>query len=146
VFSTTKTGRHDIAEILLKVAINTKINKSINFWVIEVHTQGISNLFDETKEACKENETEIRKMKRENIAIKAKLSEMETDIRKFKNERQEMKESLLDLKCRSMKYNLVFTGLKETPYYNTEQKLCGFLGQCCYLPFYCRYFLCYRLN
>jgi hypothetical protein len=28
-----------------------------------------------------------------------------------------------------MKYNLVFTGLKETPYYNTEQKLCGFLGQ-----------------
>jgi hypothetical protein len=29
--STTKTGRHDIAEILLKVALNTKkINKSIN--------------------------------------------------------------------------------------------------------------------
>jgi hypothetical protein len=28
--STTKTGRHDIAEILLKVALNTIINKSIN--------------------------------------------------------------------------------------------------------------------
>jgi hypothetical protein len=28
--STTKTGRHDIAEILLKVALNTKINDSIN--------------------------------------------------------------------------------------------------------------------
>jgi len=28
--STTKTGRHDIAEILLKVALNTK--KSINQW------------------------------------------------------------------------------------------------------------------
>jgi hypothetical protein len=29
--STTKTGRHDIAEILLKVALNTKkINQSIN--------------------------------------------------------------------------------------------------------------------
>jgi len=27
--STTKTGRHDIAEILVKVALNT-INKSIN--------------------------------------------------------------------------------------------------------------------
>jgi hypothetical protein len=27
--STTKTGRHDIAEILLKVALNTKINQSI---------------------------------------------------------------------------------------------------------------------
>ncbi len=27
--STTKTGRHDIAEILLKLALNTKINQSI---------------------------------------------------------------------------------------------------------------------
>lgn len=40
-----------------------------------------------------------------------------------------MKESLLDLKCRSMKYNLVFTGLKETPYENTEENLRGFLGK-----------------
>ena len=31
--STTKTGRHDIAEILLKVALNT--NKSINQSIIE---------------------------------------------------------------------------------------------------------------
>jgi hypothetical protein len=29
--STTKTGRHDIAEILLKVALNTK-NQNINFF------------------------------------------------------------------------------------------------------------------
>jgi hypothetical protein len=28
--STTKTGRHDIAEILLKVALNTKISNQIN--------------------------------------------------------------------------------------------------------------------
>jgi hypothetical protein len=27
--STTKTGRHDIAEILLKVALNTKIEKLV---------------------------------------------------------------------------------------------------------------------
>ena len=98
---------------------------------IEVHTQGINNLFDEIKEACKckENDTEIMKMKRENIGVKAKLSEMETDIRKFKNERETMKELLLDLQCRSMKYNLLFTALKETPYENTEEKLRGFLGQ-----------------
>jgi len=40
-----------------------------------------------------------------------------------------MKESLLDLKCRSMKCNLVFTGLKETPYENTEENLRDFLGK-----------------
>jgi hypothetical protein len=32
--STTKTGRHDIAEILLKVALNT-INQSINHLFVD---------------------------------------------------------------------------------------------------------------
>jgi hypothetical protein len=68
-------------------------------------------------------------VKRENIAVKAKLSEMETYIKSLKNEREEMKESLLDIQCRSMKYNLVFTGLSETAYENTEEKLQDFLGQ-----------------
>jgi hypothetical protein len=31
--STTKTGRHDIAEILLKVALNTK-NQSVNQYLL----------------------------------------------------------------------------------------------------------------
>ena len=35
--STTKTGRHDIAEILLKVALNTK-NQSINQSIIHLFT------------------------------------------------------------------------------------------------------------
>jgi hypothetical protein len=33
--STTKTGRHDIAEILLKVALNTK-NQSINHHIFSL--------------------------------------------------------------------------------------------------------------
>jgi len=45
--STTKTGRHDIAEILLKVALNTK-NQSINLlwqlWIIVVCIPYIENL------------------------------------------------------------------------------------------------------
>ena len=44
-------------------------------------------------------------------------------INTLKNERDDMKESLLDLKCLSIKYNLVFTGLRETPHENTEEKL-----------------------
>jgi hypothetical protein len=38
-FSTTKTGHHDIAEILLKVALNAKKSKSI-------YTYEIKNLLD----------------------------------------------------------------------------------------------------
>ena len=33
--STTKTGRHDIAEILLKVALNTKIQIQIHIYMRE---------------------------------------------------------------------------------------------------------------
>jgi hypothetical protein len=35
VSSTTKTGRHDIAEILLKVALNTKIQIQIHSFIID---------------------------------------------------------------------------------------------------------------
>jgi hypothetical protein len=44
------------------------------------------------KEAFKENETEMMKVKRENIAVKSKLSVMETYIKTFKDEREKMKE------------------------------------------------------
>jgi hypothetical protein len=36
--STTKTSRHDIAEILLRVALSTK-NHPINYWMAESHLQ-----------------------------------------------------------------------------------------------------------
>jgi hypothetical protein len=33
-YYTTKTGRHDLAEILLKVALNTKNQSIIIYWLI----------------------------------------------------------------------------------------------------------------
>jgi hypothetical protein len=42
--STTKTGRHDIAEILLKVALNTK-NQSINQSINQSREGAFFNLF-----------------------------------------------------------------------------------------------------
>jgi len=41
VSSTTKTGRHDIAEILLKVALNTKQIKS-NLLTLSISDEGYS--------------------------------------------------------------------------------------------------------
>jgi hypothetical protein len=35
--STTKTGRHDIAEILLKVALNTKNSNSNSFYNVKLY-------------------------------------------------------------------------------------------------------------
>jgi hypothetical protein len=44
------------------------------------------------------------------------------NLNTLKNERDEMKESLLDLKCRSINYNLVLTGLRESPHEITEER------------------------
>jgi hypothetical protein len=41
--STTKTGRHDIAEILLKVALNTKIQIQIHSSLYDISPYYISN-------------------------------------------------------------------------------------------------------
>ena len=52
--STTKTGRHDIAEILLKVALNTKIQIQILFW-----TQSEDVCFgDQSEDVCLETQSE----------------------------------------------------------------------------------------
>ena len=45
------------------------------------------------------------------------------NLNTLKNERDERKESLLDLKCRSIKYNLVLTGVREKSHENTEETL-----------------------
>jgi hypothetical protein len=46
--STSKTGRHDIAEILLKVALNTKIKSNqIHLYLFACH---ISMFFSESNE------------------------------------------------------------------------------------------------
>jgi hypothetical protein len=48
--STTKTGRHDIAEILLKVALNTK-NQSINQSSIKKEKKKLSPSFSSSTES-----------------------------------------------------------------------------------------------
>jgi hypothetical protein len=41
--STSKTGRHDIAEILLKVALNTK-NSNSKYYLMKVYLKGVYNI------------------------------------------------------------------------------------------------------
>ena len=80
------------------------------------------------KEAFKENETEMMKVKRENIAVKSKLSVMETYIKTFKDEREKMKEWLLDIKCRWMKCNLVSYWFEGNTVWEYKRKTTRFLG------------------
>ena len=47
----------------------------------------------------------------------------------LRKEREELRNAITDLQCRSMKNNLIFSGLAENNNENTEQVLSGFICQ-----------------
>ena len=74
---------------------------------------------------------ECRKKNKENIQeITNAFSKLETDIKDVcscDKKIAELQEQITDLRCRSMKYNLIFSGLRYTPNENTEYVLRCFL-------------------
>ena len=76
---------------------------------------------------CSENSKQISVLDKENTSICTHIHSLQEEIKSFRLEREEMKETILDLRCRSMKNNLIFTGLVETRREDTEAKLREFL-------------------
>lgn len=46
---------------------------------------------------------------------------IETEIKKLMEENEELSDQITDLRCRSMKYNLIFSGIYENDHENTEE-------------------------
>jgi len=93
---------------------------------LEGNIQGVGNLFDNLKSESDKNRVDIKKF----------ASKLHNDIQDVKNEAAQcnckefvtdLNETVLDLKCRSMKNNLIFTGLHEVQNENTELLLRQFL-------------------
>ena len=70
---------------------------------LEGNIQGVSNLFDNLKVECKKVSTKLELVQ---ANISTKSCSCEEDI-------ESLKSTVLDLQCRSMKNNLIFTGLHE---------------------------------
>ena len=94
---------------------------------IESNIKGISNVFDEVNKCSKECKNKI-----DNISQKIILFENETKSEicqiKAENEHvQKLESTILDLQCRSMKNNLIFTGLSFSTNEDCEVKLRSFI-------------------
>ena len=94
----------------------------------ESSCQGVSNLFDQVEKQCKTNtrniihfDSRIKKLEEKPVVQPVIQPVVESE------EIKSLKESVLDLKCRSMKSNLIFTGLNRVQNEDTEDLLCGFL-------------------
>lgn len=103
----------------------TELNKKL--LECETSCQGVGNLFDEVEEQTKSNTRNI-------IHHDSRIKKLETfEKQPAQNQDQHideinrLKDSILDLQCRSMKNNLIFTGISYSKFENCEQKLRNFL-------------------
>jgi hypothetical protein len=66
------------------------------------------------------HKTEIDTLKRRFEEVVERTSIRREELREHRQEKENMKTDITDLKCRSMKNNLIFTGLFESPREYTE--------------------------
>ncbi|XP_021343224.1 uncharacterized protein LOC110443368 [Mizuhopecten yessoensis] len=87
-------------------------------------------MYDEVKNASKKQGDELQRLKRAvhtHTPIKGNFESLEKVVNELKSDKDELKRSVTDLRWRSMKNNLVFSGLLESPKENTESLLREFL-------------------
>jgi hypothetical protein len=87
----------------------------------------MSDLFEDVKHNCSSNKTEIDTLKRPFEEVVERTSIRREELREHRQEQENMKTDITDLKCRSMKNNLIFTGLFESPREYTEGILREFI-------------------
>ena len=89
--------------------------------------QGTGNLFDEVKSKTDTLMTEIGKMHKERKEFLERQDTMKEELDTLQRENGKLNERLIDMQCRSMKYNLIFSGIPESEYEDSEDKLRQFL-------------------
>jgi len=90
---------------------------------LEIHMQGNSNIIDGINKNVEKTTQEVKNIKREN----KKVTSLQEDINRLTEENAKLNDKLIDLRCRSMKYNLLFTGIKENEDEDCEIKLKDFI-------------------
>ena len=114
------------------------INCQAKITEVENSVQGVGNLFDNLKSDCDKNKTEVTKVGKKFDSLKPYCEKNKSEIAKVSDQLEALanqessnnqcncqghmktlQNSILDLQCRSMKNNLIFTGLYEVRDENT---------------------------
>ncbi|XP_021350871.1 uncharacterized protein LOC110448770 [Mizuhopecten yessoensis] len=98
---------------------------------LETSCTTISAMYDQVKTVSEKNKQELQKVKKSanKPANNEKVTYLEKSIHELMVDKDELTKSVTELKWRSMKDNLVFSGLYEEPNENTEAKLRSFLHE-----------------
>ena len=105
---------------------------------LEGNIQGVSNLLDNLKVECKKNKDQIttvskicdknqNDIKKVSTKLESVQANISTNSCNCEEDIESLKSTVFDLQCRSMKNNLIFTGLQEVNNECTEDLLRDFL-------------------
>ncbi|XP_062594817.1 uncharacterized protein LOC134256179 [Saccostrea cucullata] len=125
----------DVAKIKTKVTDLDSEIKNIHvrseFKDLESNVSSLGLVFDSVKDtaeaAKKQAESNKNDIKRAGHEYRAAQSQTERDIQLLNKENAEIRDSIIDLKARSMRDNLVFSGIPEQKGEDTEEVLQLFL-------------------
>lgn len=94
---------------------------------LEGSIEGISNVFDEVNNINKEYKAKLQNLSSKFIQLE-NATKFEIGKLRVENEKiEKLKSNILDLQCRSMKNNLIFSGLAYNKNENCEAKLRNFI-------------------
>lgn len=101
---------------------------------LERSVKFVSEKIDDFEKRNVDTQNSVRTVSREQVRqtdvineCKSAIAKLNCNLGSITKENKELKDSLTDLKCRSMKNNLVFSGLAENPEENTEALLREFI-------------------
>ncbi|XP_021368970.1 uncharacterized protein LOC110460413 [Mizuhopecten yessoensis] len=102
--------------------------------------KGLGNVFDSFNEKCQSSEQLTKNVRDQTIRLENQVKNVQEVFSKYKSEKEkelmevaerndEMAEQLTDLRCRSIKYHLVFSGIYERDREDTESVIREFLDR-----------------
>ncbi|CAG2253852.1 unnamed protein product [Mytilus edulis] len=125
--SQIKTQHGNLDKQLKNLHVN---NKEVNN-----NLQSLSDFMDDFKVKHDNNVKDVKQIRSSVSRVANDLDDRTTELRSeiksalsgAREEHEELRNKVIDLQCRSMKNNLVFTGIQESEHENTEQVVKDFI-------------------
>lgn len=105
----------------IEVCVLESINNKLA--ILELLHQDIKDL----KASLEFSQTQIESIQNENKELQNKITTITTQLVQITEENKFMKETILDLQCRSMRDNLIFSGIPEQAQDNPEKTIKDFM-------------------
>lgn len=127
----TNVGRMvaKMAEFESRLVNNEKVTTEL-----QASVQFVSSQYDDIKASADTEKSKLKACVSDIDQVKAENNELRATLAELRGINESMKEELLDLRCRSMRDNLIFTNIPENVQHvdgrhfeNTEQELNAFL-------------------